>query len=112
MNEMIWSLEMEYFTALYSGDHDQVLALTHPAFLGWPDGLDCPLDRQGSADYMRRFSAGPCELYIERGGIQIQGGVALTQYTLNAGQVRSRICHTWVDMDGQWKLRGGMSSKL
>jgi ketosteroid isomerase-like protein len=53
---------------------------------------------------------------IERAGIRVAGGVALTQYVLHvecaggrASPRPSRITHTWVKQGAKWTLLGGMS---
>ena len=59
-----------------------------------------------------------CSFKIEREGIRVLGGVALTQYTIHvhcsdpaavAKTQSSRITHTWVKEGDRWKLLGGMS---
>ena len=57
-----------------------------------------------------------CEVRIERAGIRVAGGVALTQYVLHvecaggrASPRPSRITHTWVKQGAKWTLLGGMS---
>lgn len=118
VEETIWSLEREYFEGLYRADYEKVLALTHPAFLGWPDGLTDPIDREGSAAFMRALIPKPTDAVLEiaRRGVQVRGGVALTQYVLHArlgGQTRSsRVCHTWILEGGAWRLLGGTSTPL
>lgn len=123
--ETIWTLESAYFTSLYRAEYEKVLALVHPRFLAWPDGQARPLDRDGSAAFMRKLVTAPtpCRVEIERAGIEVsaEGTVALTQYVLTARcpgpegreTVRSsRICHTWVRDGAGWKLLGGMSRDL
>ena len=123
MKEQIWKLEEAYFTNLYNADHDGMLALVHSQFLGWPDLAAKPLDRQGSADFMKKaFSRpSPCVLKFEREGIRVLGNVALTQYIIStscsdaAGTVKqgsSRITHTWIKEGREWKLLGGMSMSI
>ncbi len=118
--EKIWSLELDYFTNLYGAEHEKVLALVHPDFLGWPDGQSKPLDREGSAAFMKKLAATPikCQIQMERAGIKMHGNVALTQYILRAHITAtdgttttrsSRVCHTWIKDGSDWKLLGGMS---
>ncbi len=120
VEEQIWKLEEAYFTSLYNADHDAVLVLVHEQFLGWPDVVSKPLDRQGSSDFMKKaFSKPlPCSLKFVREGIRVIGDVALTQYILStrcsdvtgaAEERSSRITHTWVKRGSAWKLLGGMS---
>jgi hypothetical protein len=123
VEEEIWKLEEAYFTHLYNANHDGVLALVHSEFLGWPDVAARPLDRQGSADFMKEGFSQPssCSLKFQREGIRVTDNVALTQYIIHAscsdasGVVRkqsSRITHTWAREDQGWKLLGGMSMTI
>ena len=120
MQETIWSLELAYFTHFHAAEYEQMLALVHPAFLGWPDSLPSPLDREGSAAFMRKAATSPsaCNIRLERAGIEIQGNVSLTQYVVHvqpqgsATTHSSRICHTWIREGSDWKLLGGMSRDL
>lgn len=69
---------------------------------------------------MRRLVPEPtsCKITIEKEGIQVLGGVAVTQFIIHisncedeAETIRrsSRITHTWVKEGESWKLLGGMS---
>ena len=120
VKEGIWALEEAYFANLYKADYEAVLAIVHSQFLGWPGTVPQPIDKDGSARFMKELIPAPtsCTFAIERGGIRVLGEVALTQYTLNvnyseaAGAAKtrsSRITHTWVKEGGRWKLLGGMS---
>lgn len=118
--EEIWALEEAYFTNLYKADYDALLAIVHSKFLAWPDSLPQPIDRQGSARFMKQLVPVPvsCTINIEREGIQVLEETALTQYTLQvtrndqgpgAATRSSRITHAWVREGGRWKVLGGMS---
>ena len=120
MEEKIWKLEEAYFTNLYSANYAGVLALVHSQFLGWPDNLPGPINKEESAQFMKRLIPEPkaCTVRIERAGLQKLRHTAITQYTLHincpqatgtASTSSSRITHTWVLENGQWKLLGGMS---
>jgi hypothetical protein len=120
VKEEIWALEETYFANLYKADYEAVLALVHSQFLGWPGNVPQPVDKEGSARFMRQLIHKPtsCTFKIERGGIRVLGEVALTQYTIyvNDGDITadsktqsSRITHTWVKEGDRWKLLGGMS---
>ncbi len=117
VEEEIWALEEKYFTNLYKADYEAVLALTHSQFLGWPGNVTQPIDKQGSALFMKQLIPNPtsCTIKIERGGIRVLGEVALTQYiihvTVGIKLQSSRINHTWTKDGGYWKLLGGMSYK-
>ncbi len=120
LEEEIWKLEEAYFTNLYRANYVEVLALVHPQFLGWPDNLPKPIDKEESAKFMKMLipQPKPCIIRIERAGLQQSGDTVLTQYSLHvdcqeaSGMVRtqpSRITHTWIRQKDQWKLLGGMS---
>lgn len=120
VEEEIWALEEAYFANLYKANYEGVLAIVHSQFLGWPAAAPQPIDREGSARFMRQLVPKPtsCTFKIERAGIRLLGEVALTQYVIRvnrndtAGVAKtqsSRITHTWVKEGARWKLLGGMS---
>jgi len=120
VEEEIWALEEAYFASLYKADYEAALAIVHSQFLGWPSTAPQPIDKEGSARFMKQLISKPtsCTFTIEREGIRVLGDLALTQYIIHvncsdAGAVAktqsSRITHTWVKESGRWKLLGGMS---
>ena len=120
MEEEIWALEEAYFANLYKANYEGMLAVVHSKFLGWPSSLLQPIDKEGSARFMKQLVPAPtsCTFKIEREGIRLIEEVALTQYiihvncsdTAGAAKTRSsRITHTWVKEGARWKLLGGMS---
>ncbi len=116
IEEEIWGLEEKYFASLYKADYAGVLDLTHSQFLGWPGTVAQPIDKAGSALFMKQLIANPtsCTFKIERGGIRVLDEVVLTQYTIHvncgdATRQSSRINHTWTKEGDRWKLFGGMS---
>ena len=120
MEEEIWALEEAYFANLYKADYETALAIVHSQFLGWPGTVPQPIDKDGSALFMKQLISKPtsCTFKIERGGIRVLGEVALTQYIIHvncsdtsavAKTQSSRITHTWVKEGDSWKLLGGMS---
>jgi hypothetical protein len=120
VEENIWALEEAYFANLYKANYAGVLSLTHSQFLGWPGRAPQPLDHEGSARFMKQLIPEPatCAFMIERAGIRVRDGVALTQYIIHVkckdttGVTKtesSRITHTWVKECESWKLLGGMS---
>lgn len=118
--EEIWGLEEAYFANLYKADYDGVLAIVHSQFLGWPGTAPQPVDKAGSALFMKQLITQPTSytFKIEREGIRIIGEIALTQYIISVNcsgtsaetkTQSSRITHTWAKENGSWKLLGGMS---
>jgi hypothetical protein len=123
MKEEIWALEEAYFAHLYAARHEEMRALVHDEFLGWPDSVPHPIDKEGSTRFMKQLVPTPssCTFTIKRAGIRVQGDVALTQYLIHVngsdaggGTITqsSRITHTWVNEGVGWKLLGGMSYVL
>ncbi len=120
VEEEIWKLEEAYFTNLYKANYEGVLALVHPQFLGWPGNLPKPINREESAQFMKKLIPQPtlCTIRIERAGFRQSVDTILTQYTLHvdcpeaSGKVKtqsSQITHAWTRHKGQWMLLGGMS---
>jgi ketosteroid isomerase-like protein len=120
VEEGIWALEEAYFANLYKANYEAVLAIVHSQFLGWPGTVPQPIDREESARFMKQLVPKPtsCTFKINRAGIRVRGGVALTHYIIHvncsdtAGVTKtqsSRITHTWVKEGAYWKLLGGMS---
>ena len=120
VEEEIWALEEAYFARLYKADYEAVLVITHSQFLGWPGTVPQPVDKDGSARFMKQLFPKPttCTFKIERGGIRVLGEVALTQYVIHVNcsdtvvvskTQSSRITHIWVKESDSWRLLGGMS---
>lgn len=119
--EMIWASESAYFTRLYKADYEGVLLLTDSLFFAWPGAAAKPLGREESARFMKKMIPKPtsCKVTIERQGIRVTGGVALTQLLVHVSCPESqgtsakttRITHTWVKRGNVWRLLGGMSSE-
>ncbi len=119
--EHLWALEDTYVTAYRAADHDAILALLHEDFLGWPDSEDVlTAFAQVPGFLQERYGVpGTWDFRIERKGIRIRGGVAITHYLLvvtpsdagSGGQPQAtRITHTWIREGPDWKILGGMSS--
>ncbi len=120
VEEEIWALEEAYFANLYKADYEKLLTLVHNQFLGWPSTVSQPIDKEGSARFMKQLISKPtsCTFKIKREGIRVIGEVVLTQYIINvncnetaagAKIQSSRITHTWIKENDHWKLLGGMS---
>ncbi len=123
VEEKIWAQEEAYFTHFYKAEYEDMLALVHDQFLGWPGGQSQPIGKEESSRFMKQAVPKPtnCKITIERAGIRVLGSVALTQYTIHvncrdsAGIAKiqsSVITHTWVKEGADWKLLGGMSAGI
>jgi ketosteroid isomerase-like protein len=120
VQEEIWELEEAYFTNLYKANYEAVIEIVHDQFLGWPDSVPQPINKEQSTRFMKQLipKPVPCTLRIERAGIRLLGNTAITQYMLHvncsdsSGKEKmqsSRITHMWVKEGSHWKLLGGMS---
>ena len=121
VEQLIWREESRYIQAFRDADHSSVLALWHKNFLGWPQAERKPVTKLGGRDFLNRWyrKSGQWQFEIEPQSIQVTGDIAITQYMLKTwpanapkpGRVKSsRIVHTWLKEDGQWKVMGGMSA--
>ena len=118
--EEIWAREEAYFSNLYKANYEGMLSHVHNQFLGWPSAALQPIDKEGSAHFMKQLAPKPtgCTFTIERAGIRLMREVALTHYIIRVhcgdadGKAKadvSRITHTWVKEGSHWSLLGGMS---
>ena len=121
IESQIWILEETYVSAYKNAEHDKILALLHDQFLGWPDPEERPTEYNQVARFLHeKYSTpGTWSFEIDRAGIQIFGNVVITQYVIIAtgkdaeGSIvkqTTRITHTWIKEDSQWKILGGMSN--
>lgn len=123
IKEHIWDLETRYVTYFRDAEHDKVIPMWHEKFLGWPDSESKPNNKNSVISYLKRVSAVPqnWKFKIERKGFQLNGNVAITHMIHHLTFSRSdgssvtrssRITHTWIKESGNWKILGGMSSRL
>lgn len=121
--EQIWALESDYLTFFKNAAHEKVIPMWHEKFLGWPITENTPNDKQAVISYLKKYASAPgnWKFKIERMGIQIFGNVAITHLVHHITFSRSdgssytrstRITHTWINESGEWKILGGMSSRI
>ena len=83
-----------------------------------------PADKTAVVGFLKRNAAVPgrWSFEIEPKGIRVHGNVAVTHYLIHttvknasgtgiAHKRTTRITHTWIRDDSQWKILGGMSSR-
>jgi len=122
VEEGIWSLEEAYISYFREANHNAILSLYHSQFLGWPDSRNHPVGRNNLAIFLEKnyFEPSRSVFEIKRKGIRIVGDVVITHYSLNVSRIddeglkqteESRLTHTWIKENSQWKILGGMSNK-
>jgi len=121
IEDHIWALEEAYVTAYKNADHDSILALLHDQFLGWPDSEERPTAYLQVAGFLKENygSPGTWNFKIDQTGIRIRDDMAITHYVIiatgndveDSSQTQAtRITHTWIREDSDWKILGGMSN--
>ncbi len=122
VEEEIWSLEEDYISYFGDANHKAILALYHSQFLGWPDPELHPAGKERAKKYLEEKYSEPNQVVsqISREGIRILGNIAITHYLLLLSWIddegieqtrESRLTHTWIKEDSQWKIFGGMSNR-
>ena len=112
ISEMLWAYEEDYIQAHLDADHQKVLAFWDESFLGWPSRLDSATEKEDGESYLQEFFSVPqeSEFRIEREGIRVNGDIAILHYRIHAGNIASRITHTWIRRQSGWFMLGGMDS--
>ena len=121
VEDEIWSLEEDYISYFSEANHDAILSLYHSQFLGWPDSRNHPIGKINAAKFLEKNYPEPNQVVfqINREDIRILGDIAITHYLVISSWVdedgieqksESRITHTWIKEDSQWKILGGMSN--
>ena len=122
VEEEIWSFEEDYISYFGEANHKAILSLYHSQFLGWPDSESHPAGKKRAVQFLEENYPEPIQVVfqISREGIRILGNIAITHYLVISSWVdedgieqksESRITHTWIKEDSQWKIFGGMSNR-
>ncbi|GBD88360.1 calcium/calmodulin dependent protein kinase II Association [bacterium BMS3Abin03] len=118
----IWSLEENYISNFFKADHEAILSNYHSQFLGWPDSQEHPIGKETADKFLKENYPEPSEtnFKIKREGIRVVDNVVITHYLLKISWIdnegiektrESRLTHTWIKEDAQWKILGGMSNR-
>lgn len=120
--EKIWSLEESYISHFSQANHEAILSLYHSEFLGWPDSESHPAGKKRAAIFLDENYPEPTQAIsqISKEGIMILGNIAITHYLVTFSwlgenkmeqKTQTRITHTWIKEDSEWKILGGMSNR-
>lgn len=119
----VWQLEEDYWKFAQAYDLQSYRTLWHEEFVGWPRSEAVPVGKSGIGGWLeRRRSTGHTLRYkLERRAVrQIEGAVVVhyvvvMEWVAKDGKAESessRITHTWVKVDGRWKIITGMSAPM
>lgn len=119
----VWQLEEKYWEFAQAYDLQSYRALWHENFVGWPRSEATPVGKSKIGGWLeRRKNAGQTLRYKLRPEAvrQIEGAVAAhymvtIEWVARDGKIESedsRITHTWMKVDGTWKIITGMSAPV
>jgi hypothetical protein len=121
LEKRIWQLEESYWEYWIKGDIEDYMFLLHKDFIGWPSSDEKPSDKKAAREFVQNYLAQtkPFAFEIQPAAIRIITNVSIVHYILiwkdkEGNQIGDsyRITHTWLEQDGNWKVIGGMSSKM
>jgi len=121
LESQIWQIEESYWELWIKGDIESYLSLLHEDFIGWPSSNEKPSDKNASREFVLNYldQTKPFSFEIKPAAIKIINSVAIVHYILiwkdkEGNQIGDsyRITHTWLKEEGNWKVIGGMSSKM
>jgi ketosteroid isomerase-like protein len=113
IEKQIWALEHSYIVNHRNADFENLFSAWHDKFLGWPDNLTDPADKDAVIVYIRQRYPVPksWNFQIDPKGIQVHGDIVINHYILHIAGTSTRVTHTWIREDSQWKILGGMSNR-
>jgi len=117
----VWQLEEQYWECWKNGDIEEIMALYHRDFVGWPSSSKEPVNKESGREFLEELLSRTKFVAVELKphAIKIFGDVAIVHYSLswigkdsegNKQSGSSRITHTWLKQDDRWRLIGGMSA--
>ena len=119
----VWQLEEDYWKFAQAYDLESYRTLWHEQFVGWPRSEAVPVGKSKIGGWLeRRQNAGQTLRYkLERRAVREIEGAVVAHYTVavewvakdgKAESESSRITHTWIKVDGRWKIITGMSASV
>ena len=121
IEDEIWFLEEDYISFFREANHKAILSLYHSQFLGWPDSELHPAGKKRAIKFLEENYPEPTQAVfnIKKEAIRVLEGVVITHYLLILSWINdegvdqtseTRITHTWIKENSQWKIFGGMSN--
>lgn len=119
----VWQLEEKYWEFAQAYDLQSYRALWHEGFVGWPRSEAVPVGKSKIGGWLeRRKNAGQSLRYkLQREAVRQIEGAVVAHYRVavewvakdgKAESENSRITHTWMKVDGRWKIITGMSAPV
>jgi ketosteroid isomerase-like protein len=119
----IWKNEKAYMGFFQKEDPEGVLTFWDKGGIGWPMGTPQPSGNSEARNkYLEDLFARTKVITFEIRpmAIKVFGDVAVVHYFVdwvsqdsegNKEKLKTRITHTWMKKEGQWKIIGGMSAE-
>ncbi len=119
----IWKNEQAYMKFLWNEDPAGVMSFWNAEGVGWPMGTPQPSGNSAARKAFLEILFARTKVVtfeIQPMAIKVFGDVAVVHYFVdwvsrdpegNEKKQKTRITHTWMKKDGQWKIIGGMSAQ-
>lgn len=119
--EEVWQMEETYWHYVSSGNVDAYVSLWHDDFVGWPCFSWTPTGNASIGSWVEEIRDNHWTLTydLRPAAVQLFGDVAVVPYAAEyvfgypdgtskgKGDWR-KFTHTWMKLDGDWKIIGGM----
>lgn len=121
----VWAGEEAYWQFVNAGDVESFLTLWHEDFVGWPCDAETTSDIEGlktdAPDWIASVRAQGRKTTIAPEGVVVEDEFAVTYlsattvWTDESGASNSamiKLVHTWIKIEDDWKIIGGMCGPL
>lgn len=119
--EEVWQMEETYWHYVSSGNVEAYVSLWHDDFVGWPCFSWTPARKANIGSWVEEIRDNHWTLTydLRPEAVQLFGNVAVVHYAAEYvfgypdGTSRGKgdwrkFTHTWMKVDGDWKIIGGM----
>lgn len=121
----VWKMEESYWRYVKAGEVDKYVSLWHEDFVGWPCSTLQPSRKANIGDWVSEIRDKSVKVTFElhREAVQYFGDVAVVHYSTPLvyeypdGRITGKgellmFTHTWMRVNGQWQIIGGMCGAL